>query len=124
MNLVWLALFGALGALCRVGLSAGVRRLWPASFPAGTLIVNVLGCLLIGVAAASLETRLRSQPGLRLAMTAGFLGAFTTFSAFGLESFELWRHGSGLRAIAYIGLSIGLGLLAVVLGYRFGARAL
>ncbi len=113
--MVWLLVFafGGLGALARVGVSAlfSVQRL-----PWGTLLVNVVGCLLIGVAFQVFSARPQLAFPWRLALVGGFLGGFTTFSAFGLETFELLLAGRPAAATAYALGSVALGLAAVVLG--------
>jgi CrcB protein len=91
-------------------------------FPWGTLAVNWLGCLAIGVAAA-LFAAWPHGPSLRLFVVTGVLGGFTTFSAFGLETFELLADGEGSRAVLYVTGSILGGLLAVSLGVLVGRAA-
>ncbi|BEP17777.1 fluoride efflux transporter CrcB [Pyrofollis japonicus] len=90
-------------------------------FPIGTLVVNVLGSLLLGfvLGAASLYGAFTREQ--RLLLATGFAGAFTTFSTFMYESLMLLVEYSAAYAIAYIGLSISLGLAAVYLGYTLAA---
>jgi len=114
----WLALAaaGALGTLARYALSGWVHRHVRETFPAGTLVVNVAGCFLIGlVMQASLDRQVLA-PEARTVVVAGFLGAFTTFSAFGYETIELMRGGSPWPALASVAGNLALGLAAVVLG--------
>jgi fluoride exporter len=121
---VWVALGGALGSLLRV-LSSEFMARRGTVFPWGTLAVNVVGSLAIGVFAAA------ALPGGRLAdsasaqrfLMAGVCGGFTTFSAFSLQTLELARSGQWLAASANILSSVALCLLAVWLGYKLG-RAL
>lgn len=87
-------------------------------FPWSTFAVNVAGCLVIGVLAGLAERHALSNPGLRLFLFTGLLGGFTTFSAFGLETLFLLRRGEPWVAVAYVGGSVLLGLLAVWLGMR------
>ena len=116
----WVFLFGGLGALARVGVATAL----PArGLPWGTLTVNVVGCLLIGVAFHWFEARGELLSPWRLALIGGFLGGFTTFSAFGIETFELIRSGQLAVAAAYAAASLVLGLLAVGTGFGI-ARAL
>lgn len=104
---------GAIGALLRVACIRSAARpfLWP------VLFVNVLGCLVLGflVALPSLD------PWLRLFLTTGFCGAFTTFSTFALEVVELLRTGRPGLAAVYLVATIGLSLLAFRGGLALGA---
>ncbi|NLV25131.1 MAG: fluoride efflux transporter CrcB [Deltaproteobacteria bacterium] len=87
------------------------------TFPFGTLAVNICGCFLIGAGSGMMEIRHLLTPELRLLLMVGFLGGFTTFSTFGLESWILIRDGSLLRAAANIVFQVFAGLAAVWLGY-------
>ena len=83
---------GFVGSVLRYGLSGAVHRLLPfAAFPYGTLAVNVVGCLAIGLLAGWSEARQVIGPELRLFLFIGLLGGFTTFSTFGYETFEMAR---------------------------------
>lgn len=121
MEKFWLVLLaGGLGSVCRVYLSEWVstrlveRLGWV--FPWGTLTVNVLGCFLIGVLAGLAQESALIPPAWRLILVAGFVGGFTTFSAFAYESWMLGAEGALLRMAANILLSVLLGLLAVMTG--------
>ena len=85
-------------------------------FPAGTFVVNILGCFLIGLFDALAERNNVISPDLRLALTTGFCGGFTTFSTFANENMNLLRNGDYLYFSTYIILSIVLGIGAVMLG--------
>lgn len=113
--LVWIALGGALGALARYGLAGWVQDGTAGTFPWGTLVVNVLGCFLLGFAFRTLQLS-ALPPALRGAITVGFLGAFTTFSTFSLEAVGLIQEERWARAIGYVGGSVALGLAAFVVG--------
>jgi CrcB protein len=116
MTLVlFVAVGGALGAVARYGLSGWVQSVAGGTFPWGTLVVNVLGCFLLGFAFRVLQLSAVS-PALRGAVTVGFLGAFTTFSTFGLETVGLLQDGRWARAVAYAGGSVAVGLVAVLAG--------
>jgi CrcB protein len=117
-DLLWVAAGGALGSAARFGLGLLVRRLWPSGFPVGTLLVNVLGCLVIGALVPSLQ---RLGEGGRLFVVVGILGGFTTFSAFGLETLQLAQRGAWGAAAAYVAASLVLGLGAVWVGHRFAS---
>lgn len=88
--------------------------------PLGTLLVNVLGCLLIGFLAVLAENRVLLTPETRSFLIVGILGAFTTFSTFGYESISLLKSGATVGFLLNIGLQLGLGLLAVWLGMEIG----
>lgn len=105
-----------LGGIARYGLTGVIHRHTNASFPYGTLAVNVLGCLLIGGVLHLVEDRFMLGPNARLFVAVGLLGGFTTFSAFGYETIELLR-GSELRlALLNVSGNVVLGLAAVWLG--------
>jgi CrcB protein len=109
---------GFLGALARYGLSGLVHRQLPlASFPYGTLLVNMLGCVGIGAIAGLAESRQLFGPEFRTFALIGVLGAFTTFSTFGYETLAMIRDDDYLRAAANVGLHVILGLGLVWLGY-------
>lgn len=109
---------GALGALVRFLVSAGMASLKWGEFPWGTLLVNVVGCLLIGVLFVASQ---REMPQLvKLALGIGFLGALTTFSTFSLDTLLIWQKGRWAIATVYAMGSLGLGLLAVIIGQMLG----
>jgi len=109
-NLLWVALGGGSGAVCRYLLGLAVMRFGAgsATFPWGTWIVNMLGCFLIGLA-----FNLKGE--LRLLLVVGFLGGFTTYSSFSLDTLQLLKSHPGL-AILNVGSQVILGLLAVWAG--------
>jgi CrcB protein len=126
---------GGLGSLGRYLVALGVARVVPADpdpltsprpgLPppaslAATMTVNVLGCLLIGLAWARLGPTMREET--RMLVIVGFLGGFTTFSAIGSEGFSLLARGQQAKAGAYLLATIALGLTAVWLGHTLGAR--
>lgn len=118
MDLILLvAAGGALGAVARYVLSGWVQQAsGSASFPIGTLAVNVIGCFVIGVLAQLAESRGLLTPRSRAFLVVGILGGFTTFSSFANESMNLLRADEGLAAALNVGASVALGLLAVWLG--------
>ncbi len=107
---------GAIGTLLRYGLSGLTHRLVGTTFPWGTLVVNVLGCFVIGLVWATAEYT-TITPSLRIFLFAGTLGAFTTFSTYGLETFHLLRDGEIVFGAANLMLNNVAGLAAVVLGF-------
>ncbi len=89
------------------------------TFPYGTFIINVLGCLVIGLLSGLAENRLSFTPELRIFIFIGILGGFTTFSTFGYETFGLIRDGQFLLAATNAILQVCLGIVGVWLGYYF-----
>lgn len=122
-KLLWLALAGGLGTLARYGLGGLVQRWTGATFPWGTLSVNLLGCLLFGVVWAVAGERWVLRPELRLILLVGFMGAFTTFSTFVSETGQLLADSEWLLAAANVLLQNGMGLAMFFLGLAAG-RAL
>lgn len=123
-GLVTVALGGGLGAVARALLSRAVAQTLGTTFPWGTLAVNVLGGLLMGLAIAVLADREADSP-LRLLLTTGFLGGFTTFSAFSLETVALLQRSQTGAAFGYVLASVLLCVLAVFAGLTLakGIRA-
>ncbi|MDF1555142.1 MAG: fluoride efflux transporter CrcB [Deferrisomatales bacterium] len=114
-HLVSVACGAVLGASGRYLLTGWVSRALPGVFPWGTLAVNWLGCLVIGLAWGASQRALWS-PQLRTFLFIGILGSFTTFSSFGLETLQLLRGGEGGRALLYVlGSNLG-GFVLVWLG--------
>jgi CrcB protein len=113
---------GFVGALLRYGLSGLVHRQVPfTTFPYGTMAVNLLGCLLIGVFAGLAESRQLFGPELRTFVLIGLLGGFTTFSTLGYETFAMIRDGEYLLATVNVGVQVVLGLALVWAGYMLTA---
>ncbi len=108
------------GGTLRYWLSSVTHRMSGTAFPIGTLVVNLSGCLLIGFLSAAFATRFAVHEEYRLAMTVGVLGGFTTFSAFGVETFGLLSDGRHTHALFNVCLSVGLGIAAIWCGYRLG----
>lgn len=110
-NLVFVALGGALGAVCRYLIS----RLSDTSFPWGTLAVNLLGSFFIGLLVGVVNRGLLS-PEMKLLLVTGFCGGFTTFSTFASEAFTMLRMGDAMLMALYVGMSVALGIAAVCVG--------
>ena len=117
-KLLLIFLAGGAGSIARYLLSGWVQRQTTESFPLGTLVVNVLGCFVLGFLAAAFSGRILIREEYRVMITIGFIGGFTTFSTFGLETFTLLDDGQFLRAVMNVVLSVAIGLLAVWFGYR------
>lgn len=105
-----------LGGVARYQMQLGIYKLYPHAFPWGTFLVNILGCLLIGIFFALSEKGNLLSHEWRLALTTGFCGGFTTFSAFAYENINLLKSGNYLYAGLYITASAVLGIAAVFLG--------
>ena len=116
--LLFVALGGALGSLARYLVGGWAYSLTNTStFPIGTLVVNLAGCFVIGLLSGLGETHKFLTPQMRALLIVGVLGGFTTFSAFGNETFTLLRNGQMALALVNVGLQLVIGLLAVGAGY-------
>ena len=115
-NLLLVAAGGAAGASARHLVGMASLRAFGAGFPVGTLTVNILGCLLMGVFIGLLTVRFQGSESLRLFVATGFLGGFTTFSAFSLDFQVLWDRGEVGLAIGYVAGSVILSLSALAAG--------
>lgn len=111
---------GAFGALARYGLDGFVSRRLSAAFPWGTFVVNITGAFLLGLVFTLLTDRLTVAPWVRSTVMIGFLGAYTTFSTFSLETFRMLEDGAYGGAIANGLGSLAVGLVAVYLGVVVG----
>jgi CrcB protein len=118
------ALGGAIGSVARFKMSGWVLHATPNwRFPASTLAVNVIGCLIAGLLAGMAVKQDFFTPEARVFLFTGLLGGFTTFSAFGLETLLLLKRGETGVAIANVIVSIVVGLLVAWLGYEVTARS-
>lgn len=122
-KLAWLALAGALGTLARYGLAGFVHRINGASFPWGTVVVNLTGCFLAGMLWTLFENRWPVSGETRTLVLVGFMGAFTTFSALILETSELLRSAEWMYAAANVAMQNGLGFVALFAGVALGRIA-
>ena len=123
-KLFLLLLGGGTGTICRYFLADWAQSKWGPWMPYGTFLVNMAGCLIMGILLAVLESRfgsLATAPApLKLLLISGFLGGLTTFSSYELESWLLLREGAWERALLYGLGSLGLGLLTLVLAFKLG----
>jgi CrcB protein len=109
---------GFIGSALRFMIGGWAQRLAAAGvFPYGTLVVNVVGCLFIGLLGGLAEYRQALEPGQRLFLMIGVLGGFTTFSAFAFETIGLVQDAQVLKAVVNTGLQIILGFTAAYVGY-------
>ena len=106
-----------MGSVARFSVVTATDRLLGFSFPLGTLIVNVLGSFAIGYVSAIMLSKFPDAENHRQFLTTGFLGGFTTFSAFSFDILQQMQRGENLMALVYVLASVLLGLAAVMLGY-------
>ena len=110
---------GAVGSIARWQMSSLIlRNTLDWRFPLGTLIVNILGCLIIGLLAGLAVKENYFTNEMRLLLFTGLMGGFTTFSSFGLETFYLLKRGEYLMASSNIVLSVTLGMFVLILGFN------
>ncbi len=115
-----IALFGAFGTVARFSVVQITPKIFQSTFPIGTLVVNLLGCFLIGLFSAILDTKFISiDENFKNYITIGFLGGFTTFSSFSQDFFNLVNNSNYLLAFIYIFISVFFGLLMFYLGDKF-----
>ena len=115
--LLFVSLGAVVGAVARYLLSEATLRAFGDGFPYGTLLVNVIGCLVIGILGGAVPNMLDTN---KLLLITGMLGALTTFSTFGWESLELMQNGKVGVALVNIGLNVIVSLVAVYGGYLIG----
>ena len=106
---------GVLRYILSVGLSK-LGRLW--AFPIGIMIINILGCFLIGVLYGYFKSKATTDPVLPLLLMTGVLGGFTTFSTFSFETIQLLQQNEWLKAALYVVGSVGVGVVACYLGMK------
>ena len=121
-TLAFIAFGGAFGAVLRYGASLGVYAVFGRGFPWGTLFVNVVGSLLMGVLSILMLERYNIGPEWRAAVLVGVLGSFTTFSTFSIETLNLLEQGDLIRAASNILVSIAVCLTAVWFGVVLGRQ--
>ncbi|MFZ1081308.1 MAG: fluoride efflux transporter CrcB [Candidatus Kryptoniota bacterium] len=111
---------GGIGAVFRYLLAGWIYRVIGTDFPYGTLVVNVLGCFVIGLFLMMAENRFLISPSVRTFIAVGIIGGFTTFSTFNFETLELLKNGTFALGLLNIGASIVLGLSATWVGAIIG----
>jgi CrcB protein len=122
IQILSIAAGGALGALSRFYVSGWVYGRLGRTFPFGTLAVNALGSLIMGLCAVLLVDRLPAPPAVRAFMLVGFLGAFTTFSTFSVETLGLIEQGESLRALLNVLVSVVICVTAAWVGMAAGRQ--
>jgi len=119
-KLIWIGCAGAAGTLARYGLAGIVQRTYGGSLPYGTAAVNIIGCLVAGLLWSLAGNRLGLSSEVRAYVFVGFMGAFTTFSTFILETAELLRSGDWLFAAGNILIQNIAGVVAFLIGLTVG----
>jgi fluoride exporter len=119
-KLLLIGLAGALGTLARYGLGGLVQAHAGKVFPWGTVVVNLLGCLVFGMVWASLEERWPTSGQTRIIILVGFMGGFTTFSTYMFETEQLLREAEWLPALGYFTIHNVGGLAAMLAGLAVG----
>ena len=117
--LLLIGIGGGIGSICRYLVQVLVTRYFASTFPAGTLLVNITGCFIIGLLFGLVNRHAWLTIEWRLFLITGICGGYTTFSSFSYESISLIREGNYLYFLSYVLLSVALGLLAT-----FGGAAL
>ncbi len=120
LNLLLIAIGGALGSTARYLFSLLIQRASGTLFPIGTFAVNCVGCLVFGAIAGAAEQRVQVAPELRLFLLVGILGGFTTFSSYAFESFVLVRDGQFAAALVNIVGQVIAGLGGMWIGFAMG----
>lgn len=113
---VAIAIGGVLGCWARYAMTNLVQSIYGREFPYATLSINVLACFMMGFLFEETLTRLTISPVLRVGILTGFIGGFSTFSTFAMETLLLTEQGEGARGLLYVLLSIVFGLAAVAGG--------
>jgi CrcB protein len=122
-NYLYIAIFGVLGCWARYAMTQLIQGWWGSSFPYATLAINVSGAFVMGFLFVVTLERLTVPPAIRTGVLTGFLGGYTTFSTYALESLMLAETGQAVSAGLYVVLSNVLGVLAAFIG-AFIARSL
>lgn len=123
-NLLLVAAGGATGCCVRYMLTRWSAGLWAAFPQAGTMLVNLAGCLLIGLLLGAAERAQLMNPALMLLLVTGFCGGFTTFSTFAADAVALAGRGQMLIALAYVAVSVAGGLALMIAGRFLALKAL
>ena len=107
---------GGFGALLRFLISEQINRLFLNSFPLGTIVVNVLGAFLIGLAVSYFSGKVNFSQNMKMFLIIGFLGGFTTFSTFNLDFYQLFSNGEIVASLLYLFATFILTVIAFYLG--------
>ena len=113
-----IGLGGFIGTILRFLLSSSIEKSFAASIPIGTILVNLIGCFLIGLLSGYFTQKLGDQTQLFFFLTIGVLGGFTTFSAIAMDSQVFIENGEYLKMLSYISLQAILGIALCLIGYN------
>ena len=116
ISFLMVALGGALGSVLRYSMGFAVAHIWPQHLYIATVLVNIIGCFLIGCAFSWFVLRPDVSEMTPLLLMTGFLGGFTTFSTFSLDALRIFNEGQPIQALLYMGVTLVGGLLATWLG--------
>ncbi|MGA9466574.1 MAG: fluoride efflux transporter CrcB [Exiguobacterium marinum] len=122
MLYIYVGLAGAVGALARYGLGLLVDSFETSPFPVATLFINLIGSFLLGWLTHRFLQAEKPSPQIVTIVGTGMIGSFTTFSTFSVETIQLVENDHALLAVAYVFLSITLGLWSSWFGYRIGTK--
>ena len=117
---IWIGLAGAVGALLRTGIGELLPH--ESGFPVATFSVNIIGTFLLCYLVTDVVGKISAAKHIQDAITTGFLGSFTTFSALSMETVLLFENGQLVIAVLYVGLSIVGGLTAGMIGFHMGQK--
>jgi len=120
VRILLLIAFGATGTLARYGLDGWIQYRVGARFPAGTLAINLIGCLLLGVIGEFSLNHISVPPDWRIGLTIGLMGGFTTFSTFGWDTVRMLNDGEWIKAVVYVAASVLGGIICMIAGMRLG----
>lgn len=121
-TVLWVGIGGAVGAMARHGVNVAVNRWLGSAVPHATAVVNIVGCLVIGLLAGLVATgQWRVSPSARAFVFVGIMGGFTTFSSLGLDTFTLISEGRTAQAVGNVAVQLCVGLGAVFVGYAAAA---
>lgn len=120
MRAIWVGAAGFFGAMSRYWLDGWISRLVGGGFPWGTLVVNMTGCFLVGLVTTVLTERLLPHPTVRIAVTVGLIGAYTTFSTFAYEALRQIQDGALTVAVVNVVASVLGGIASAWLGVVTG----
>ena len=120
-RVLWISLAGAAGTAARYLLTVAIAQRFGTAFPAGTIIVNITGCFIMA-AVMTASAALGWSATVRMIVTVGFLGGFTTYSSFNQETMTLWERGATSAAILNMAVTLIGGLAAGWLGMVVGRQ--
>lgn len=121
MRVIWIGAAGFLGTILRYWVDGWISRLTAGGFPWGTFAINVSGCFLIGLLTTILSERVIPHPTVRIAVTFGFIGSYTTFSTFAYETLHQLQNGATKLALVNVICSVILGIGAAWVGVVAGS---